>query len=129
MNEDLMRRLLQASPEAMDGGELPQLGTAAEPPAPGHLQSARTAGGLRGPWRAVSRALHLPYAPKDTATDPALSKVTQATKFCRFDGHVPIMFSSGVLNSSTNSLGKSMDAVQPVEASLPCLFMLHERKG
>lgn len=115
MNEGLMRRRLQGSAEALDGGELPQLGMAVEPLAPGHLQSART-GGLRGPWRAVSRALHLPYAPKDTATESAPSKVIQATNICRFDGHVPIMYvgsSAGVPNISTDDLGSSMDAVQP----------------
>lgn len=81
-----MRRALQASAETLDDEDLPQLEMAAELPATGHMQSVRT-GGLRGPWRAVSRALHLPYAPRDVITAPASSQVIQVTDVLRFSKH------------------------------------------
>ncbi|KAK9827552.1 hypothetical protein WJX74_010069 [Apatococcus lobatus] len=60
------RLLSPATAVGPDGSDLPQLGAAAEQMAASHGQPMRT-GGLRGPWRKLSRALHLPYAPKDTA--------------------------------------------------------------
>ena len=61
-------RVTRASADAVDPEGLSQLGTLVEQVAGSSAQSVRTQG-LRGPWKAISRALHLPYAPKDVATN------------------------------------------------------------
>ena len=67
-------RVTRASADALESEGLSQLGTLVEQAAGSSAKPVRTQG-LRGPWRAVSRALHLPYAPKDVATNHSPAKV------------------------------------------------------